>query len=103
MVAEKFQIYSIKITANTFVSQKIESVYFYACPQAKLPPPPPGRRELPILPEQHFLKIFFPEEKGGGGERIMELKKLTKVSVSGFDKFHHLCNLYIFGLCFVVQ
>ena len=68
MVAEKFQIYSIKITANTFVSQKIESVYFYACPQAKLPPPPPGRRELPILPEQHFLKIFFPEEKGGGRE-----------------------------------
>ena len=24
---------------------------------------PPGRRELPISPEQRFLKIFFPEEK----------------------------------------
>ena len=32
MVAEKFQIYSIKITANTFVNQKIESFRFYSCP-----------------------------------------------------------------------
>ena len=30
MVAEKFQIYSVKTTANTFVSQKIESVQFYS-------------------------------------------------------------------------
>ena len=36
MVAETFQIYSVKITANTFVSQKIESVY--SCPQEKLTP-----------------------------------------------------------------
>ena len=34
---------------------------------------------------------------------LKELPKLTKVSVTSFDKFHHLCNLYIFGLCFVVQ
>ena len=26
---------------------------------------PPGRRELPISPEQHFLKIFIPEQKQG--------------------------------------
>ena len=38
MVAKKFQIYSVKITANTFVNQKIESVQFYSCPQAKLSP-----------------------------------------------------------------
>ena len=40
------------------------------------------------------------------GEWIMELKtipKFIKVSVTSFDKFHLLCNLYIFGLCFVVQ
>ena len=64
---------------------------------------PPGRRELPIPPEQRFLKILFPEEKG---ERIMELKKipkLLKALVTSFDKFHHLCNLYISGLYFVVQ
>ena len=28
--------FSVKITANTFVSQKIESVHFHSCPQAKL-------------------------------------------------------------------
>ena len=28
---------------------------------------PPGRRDLPIPPEQCFLKIFFPEKKGGRG------------------------------------
>ena len=37
-VPEKFQIYSVKTTAITFVSQKIESVQFYSGPQAKLSP-----------------------------------------------------------------
>ena len=59
MIAEKFQIYSVKTTVNTFVSQKIESVQFYSCPRAKISPGfyhcPPGLQELPILPEQHFL------------------------------------------------
>ena len=38
MVAKKFKIYSIKITANILVSKKIESVQFYWRPQAKLFP-----------------------------------------------------------------
>ena len=39
MVAEKFQISSVKITANTFVSQKIEFAHFYSCTTpAKLSP-----------------------------------------------------------------
>ena len=59
MVAKKFQIYSVKITASTFVSQKIESVHFHLCLQAKLSLSGfyhylPGRRELPIPPEQIF-------------------------------------------------
>ena len=124
MLPETLQIYSVKITANTFVSQKIESLIFTRAPNQNSPPGfdhyPPGRRELPILMEHHFLKIFFPErgrggegrggerimERKGEGERIMELKKLpklTKASVTNFNKFHHLCNLYIFGLYFVVQ
>ena len=103
MVVEKFQIYSVNITANTFVSQKIESVHFYSSPKQNSPPGfyhyPPGRQELSIPPEQCFLKIFFPEEKVE--VRIMELKKipkLRKVLVTSLDKFHHLCNL-----CFFVQ
>ena len=47
---------------------------------------PPGRQELSIPTKQRFLKVFFPEKKGGGGgKRIMEFKKLpklTKVSIT---------------------
>ena len=52
MVAEKFQIYSVKITANTFVNQKIESVHFYSCPQAKLLPQADGN--CAFLPNSVF-------------------------------------------------
>ena len=100
--------FSVKITANTFVSQKIESVHFYSYPQAKL-----YCKFLSLSSRQKriahssrtvfFEDIFSWEERG---ERNMELKKipkLTKVLVTSLDKFHNLCNLYIFGLCFVVQ
>ena len=63
--------FSVKITANTFVSQKIESVHFYSYPKqnstASFYHYSPGRRELLIPPEQCFFKIFFPEKKGGRG------------------------------------
>ena len=94
MIVEKSQSYSVIDYCNTFVSQKIESVYFNHAPKQNSPPYfyhyPPGRRELPIHSEQRFLKIFFLEE----------LPKWTKVSVTSFDKFHHLCNLYIFWFMF---
>ena len=65
-------IVSLRLLVNTFVSQKIESVHFYPSPKQNSPPEilllSPGRRKLPIPPEQHFLKIyFFPCRKGGGG------------------------------------
>ena len=47
MVAEKFQIHRVKITASTFVNQKIESAHFYSFPQAKLSP-----RFLSLSPRQ---------------------------------------------------
>ena len=62
---------------------------------------PPGRWELPIPPEQPFWRYFFLRRKGERNN--FDYSKLTQVSVTSFDKFHHLCNLYIFGLCFVVQ
>ena len=81
MIVEKFHIYSVKTTVNTYVSQKIESVQFYSCPRAKLPRKflslIPGRQELPIPPKQHFLKIFFPEQIEGGEDY---LEKLTKIN-----------------------
>ena len=67
------------------------------------PPPPPDRRKLPIPPEKRFLKIYiFPAERGAedyGVEKNTKIKP-TRVLVTSFDKFHHLCKLYIFGLCF---
>ena len=38
MVPKKFQIYSVEITAGTFVNQKIEFVHFYSWPLSKLSP-----------------------------------------------------------------
>ena len=101
MVAEKFQIYSVKTTANTFASQNIQSVQFYSCPQAKSPLGfyhyPPSRRELPIPPEQHFLKLFFPEEKEGGEDCVVEkINKGILINSTIFATFS-------FGLCFAVQ
>ena len=64
------------------MSQKIELFIFTQAPKENSPPGfshyLPGKWELPIPIEQPFLKIFFPEEKGG--ERIMELKKLPKLT-----------------------
>ena len=71
MVVEKFQIYSVKITANTFVGKNIESVHFYSCPQAKLCP-----RFLSLFPRQTGI---FSEMKGDregyGVQKITKIKK----------------------------
>ena len=91
MIAEKFQIYSVKITANTFVSQKIESFHFYSCPQAKLSP-----RFLSLSSRQtgiayssrilFFEDIFSWGERGGGGEDY-GVEKNTKVNKGISHKF----------------
>ena len=80
--------------------KKLESVHFYSCHQAKLCPMflSLSRRETGIAYSSRtaFLEYIF--SWGERGERIMELKKipkLRKVSVTSFDKFHYLCNLYL--------
>ena len=45
----------------------------------------PGRRELPIPPEQHFRKIIFPEQKEGGEDYVVE--KITKINKGISHKF----------------
>ena len=63
--------FSVKITANTFVSQKTEPVHFYSYPQAKI-----YYRFLSLSSRQKgiahssqnvFFEDIFPEKKGGGG------------------------------------
>ena len=80
--------------------KQIESVHFYSCHQAKLSARflSLSRRETGIayFSRTAFLEYIF--SWGERGEGIMELKKipkLTKVSVTSFDKFHYLCNLYL--------
>ena len=93
MVAEKFQIYSAKRTANTFVSQKIQSVQFSSCPQAKLSP-----RFLSLSPRQtgiaHSSRTAFPEDifsraerGGGGGPGYYVVKKIVKINKGIGHKF----------------
>ena len=88
MVSEKFQIYSVKTVANILVSQKIESVQFYSCPQAKYSP-----RVLSLSPRQtginHFSRTAFskdiiPEQKEGEEDVI---EKITKINRGTCHKF----------------
>ena len=65
MVVEKFQSYSVKIIAIHLWVKKLNLFIFNHVPKQNSLPGfyhyPPGRRELPIPPEQQFLKIFFCE------------------------------------------
>ena len=89
----------LRLLANTFVSQKIECLFLVMPPSKSAASfyhysPPPGKRKLPIPPEQHFLKIYF--SSGKRGERIMELKKLLKLNLRGYCR-QVLINSAIFA------
>ena len=59
----------LRLLANTFVSQKIESFIFSHAPKQNTSPGsyhyPPSRGKLPIPPEQRFLGISFFRAEGG--------------------------------------
>ena len=85
----KFQIYSVKTTANTFVSQKIESVQFYSCPQAKL-----STRFWSLSTRQtgiaHSTRTVFYEDIFSWAERGEEdyvVDKNTKIKKGTAHKF----------------
>ena len=96
MVAEKFQIYSVKITADTFVSQKIEPAHFYSCPPSKtllqvfiIIPQTDGNG--PVLPSNVFWRYLFSwGERGGTGDGLGEdygVEKITKIDKGIGHKF----------------
>ena len=90
----------LRLLKNTFVSQKIESVYFCSCPQAKHCPRFLSlslQNEITHFPQTMlFENLFFPAES----RKDYEAEKMTKVKlVTGFDKPHHLCNLFSFLFC----
>ena len=101
MVAEKFKFMVLRLLANGFASQKIESVRFCLCHQAKLSPKFLSLRTYPY--SIFWRSTFSPAVMGGGGKgRIMELKKSPKLNFQGSDKLHHLWNLCICNFCFFV-
>ena len=109
MVAENFQIYSVKITSKYICAPKnyVQKKNLFIFNHAPKQNSPQAKRKLPIPREQRFLKIFFLGQKGGEGvTEDYGAEKNTKIYKGigqSFEKSYHLCNLYIFGLCFVVQ
>ena len=109
IVAKKFQIHGVKITGKYICESKNWICSFLLMPSSKIIPQvliitTPDRRKSNISPEQHLLKILlFPsrKEEDYGAEKITKIK-LARILVTSFDKFHHFCNLDIFGFCFVV-
>ena len=77
MIAEKFQIYSVKITGKKL------NLFIFKSPQAKLSPwlsLAPRQKKITHLSQQRFLKTTFPQQKEG----IMELEKLPKLNLQGY-------------------
>ena len=66
---EKNSNYGVEITGRDICEPKL-NLFIFA--HSSKPNSPPGRRKLPISPDQHFVRIyFFPQQKGG---RVMEMK-----------------------------
>ena len=99
MVAEKFQIYSIKLLQIHLWVKNLNLFIFLMTPKQNSPPDfynyPPGRWELPIAPEQRFLKIFCPEQKRGWGDYGVE--KITKLNKGQGYWSQVLINFTIFA------
>ena len=74
---KSFKFMVLRLLTNTFVSQKIESVHFYSCPQVKLSPRllslPLRQKEVTHSSQTAFFEdlLFLQQNRGG---RIMELK-----------------------------
>ena len=72
-----------------FWVKKLNLFNFTHAPKQNSPPGfyhyPPGRRELRITPEQHNPKTFFPEQKEGGEDYVVE--KIAKINKGIGHKF----------------
>ena len=69
LVAEKSQIYSVKITTNTFVSQKMESSFLLMPPSKTLPQVSLSFRQTGIahFSQAKFFEDFFLLKRKGSG------------------------------------
>ena len=95
----------LRLIKKLFVSQKNWIYSFLLMPQVKFSP---RLLSSSLQTEGNYLfpsnnviwKTTFPKQKVG---RIMELKKCPKLNLRKYCsqilmKFHHFCNIYVFGL-----
>ena len=90
---KSFNLMLLRSPENTFMSQKIESAYFYSCPKQNSSP-----GSYPFLPKTYFENIFLPAEIGEDylAEKMTKIK-LADVLVTSFNKFHRyicICGFY---------
>ena len=95
---KNFKLMVLRLLANTFVSQKSESVHFYPCLQVQLSRRflslPPRQKEITHSSRKAFSEdLFFPQQKGGedyGVEKVIKIKPTRNWS-------HILINSTIFA------
>ena len=105
MVAEKFHIHGAKITEKYICESKKLNLFIFAHVLKENSPPGSyyyhSRQEgITHFPKTMlFENLYFLAESG----KDYEAEKMTKIKlVTGFDKSHHLCKLFIYFFCFVV-
>ena len=86
MVVKSFKFLVLRLLEDKFFPMSLSK----PLPQAE------GNYHFP--PNRVFWKsVFHPAERGQGyGAEKTAKVKLVRVLVTSFDKFHHLCNRYIF-------
>ena len=88
-LCKSFKFIVLRLLQIHFWVKKLNLLNFTHTPKQNSRPSfyhyPPGRRELPIPPKQHFLKIYFPEQKEGGEDYVVE--KFTKIKKGVSHKF----------------
>ena len=99
MVAEKFQVFSVKVT-GAFASQKWVCSFFSHAPKQNFPVGscyyPQAEGNYAFLLNSIFRKSIFSlaerREEDYGAVKMIKIK-FERVLVTSFDKFHHLFNL----------
>ena len=109
MVAEKFQIYGVKVTGKYICESKNLTCSFLLMPPSKTLPQVfiinPRQKEITNSSRNDFSEdlFFLSREEGEEDYGVEKITKSESLLVTSFDKFHHLCSLYIFGFCLVVS
>ena len=89
---KNFKFIVLRLLANTFVSQIINLFIFTHAPKQKLSPRflsvSPRQKEIPHSSRTAFSEYIFSLAERGWGERIMELKKLLKLTRVLVTSFH---------------